>query len=62
MIHYICTGECKGVSEKPGMCKAPECTLFQEPLEPCDCTEEEHDPHPERSDEDIEKKEKEDGE
>ncbi len=37
MIHYICTGGCKGVSETPGTCNAPTCPLHEHPLKECVC-------------------------
>ncbi len=41
-MHYICTGGCKGVSDKPGVCQAPTCPKHQHELEPCDCTDNKH--------------------
>ena len=40
--HYICTGECEGVSEKPGTCQAKNCSMYKEPLIVCDCEDPEH--------------------
>ncbi len=37
--HYICLGECKGVSETPGVCKTPNCINQNHELEKCDCTD-----------------------
>lgn len=37
MTHYICTGECGGVSEKPGVCNAQSCTKHNQPLVECNC-------------------------
>ncbi|MDO8536754.1 MAG: hypothetical protein Q7R94_00720 [bacterium] len=37
MKHYICTGDCKGVSDKPGVCEAQDCPKHGKPLEECDC-------------------------
>lgn len=42
MIHYICTGGCEGVSEKPGVCQAEDCAKHGEPLEACECEDGEH--------------------
>ncbi len=42
MPHYICTGTCKGVSEKPGVCQAKECLKHEKPLESCDCSDGKH--------------------
>jgi len=43
MKHYICTGECGGISEKPGVCQAEICSKKGQPLTECDC-EEKHEP------------------
>ena len=32
MKQYICTGECGGVSDKPGVCEAEDCSMHGEPL------------------------------
>ena len=29
---YVCLGDCKGVSETPGICKNPTCKDFNHPL------------------------------
>ncbi len=42
MTHYICTAECKGASDKPGVCQAEDCSKQRQPLEPCDCTDGKH--------------------
>ena len=42
MTHYICTGGCKGVSEKPGVCDANDCPKWGQPLETCDCMDNKH--------------------
>jgi hypothetical protein len=42
MKHYICTGECEGVSEKPGVCQAPNCSRHNQPLVECECQKEDH--------------------
>ena len=42
MTHYICTGSCKGVSDKPGNCGAESCELYGKPLKECDCTDDTH--------------------
>lgn len=42
MIHYICTGTCKGVSDKPGVCQTEGCPKHHAPLEPCDCADGKH--------------------
>ncbi|MBI4130150.1 hypothetical protein HY468_02440 [Candidatus Roizmanbacteria bacterium] len=43
MKHYICTGECGGVSDTPGTCQAESCSLHGQPLVECDCEDGEHD-------------------
>jgi len=38
MKHYICTGECKGASDKPGVCQTKDCPKHGRPLKelhPC---------------------------
>lgn len=40
--HFICKGECGGVSDKPGNCQAEECSLYQKPLVKCVCDNKEH--------------------
>jgi hypothetical protein len=42
MKHYICTGGCGGVSEKPGVCQAIDCPKYGKPLEECDCEDKSH--------------------
>lgn len=40
--HYICTGGCMGVSDKPGLCQAKNCPKHKHPLELCDCKDGKH--------------------
>jgi hypothetical protein len=42
MKHYICTGGCAGVSDKPGTCQAVDCPKHGLPLEECDCADSKH--------------------
>lgn len=42
MKHYVCTGGCKGVSDKPGNCGAPTCAKHGKPLTECDCVDGKH--------------------
>ncbi|MDP3900939.1 MAG: hypothetical protein Q8Q38_01165 [bacterium] len=42
MTHYVCLGECGGVSEHPGICTAEPCSHHGKPLEPCECQDAEH--------------------
>ncbi len=35
--HYICTGGCGGVADKPGVCQAQDCPDHQKPLKECRC-------------------------
>ncbi|MFA6365441.1 MAG: hypothetical protein WCW78_03510 [Candidatus Paceibacterota bacterium] len=42
MKHYICTGGCGGVSDKPGVCQTKICPKHGKPLEECDCTDGKH--------------------
>ena len=41
-IHYICSGECKGVSNNPGNCQAAHCSMYGKPLIMCDCEDGKH--------------------
>jgi len=40
--HYICLGECEGVSTKTGVCVAVECDKYDQDLLACTCTDGEH--------------------
>lgn len=43
MKHYICTGGCQGVTEKPNAtCQAKDCSKHEHPLLPCECTDNKH--------------------
>ena len=42
MKHYICTGGCEGVSDKPGTCGATTCPKHGKPLTECDCADAKH--------------------
>jgi hypothetical protein len=42
MKHFICTGGCEGVSDKPGTCQAKDCPDYGKPLKECDCEDGEH--------------------
>ena len=42
MSHYVCTGECGGESDKPGVCQAEDCSKKGQPLVECDCEDGEH--------------------
>ncbi|MBT3539266.1 hypothetical protein HOF40_03545 [Candidatus Parcubacteria bacterium] len=35
--HYVCTGECGGISQEPGICQAPDCPMHGKPLVECSC-------------------------
>ena len=37
--HYICLGGCKGVSQTPGVCQAPDCANHNHELVECNCTD-----------------------
>lgn len=41
--HYICTGGCKGVSDKPKVCEAEDCPKKGQPLTECVCEDNRHD-------------------
>lgn len=40
--HCVCTGSCKGVSDTPMVCHAPDCTKKGEPFVACSCTDGNH--------------------
>jgi len=40
--HYICTGTCSAVSDKPGTCSAEKCTRKGQIFERCDCADGKH--------------------
>ncbi len=42
MTHYICTGTCGGVADKPGVCQAATCPMHGKPLVACNCTDGKH--------------------
>ncbi|MBI4135665.1 hypothetical protein HY477_02940 [Candidatus Uhrbacteria bacterium] len=42
MSHYICTGGCGGVADKPGTCQAEDCNNWGEELEECECADGQH--------------------
>ena len=42
MKHYVCTGECRGVSDTPKSCDAIGCHKHGEPLMECDCEDGKH--------------------
>ena len=42
MSHYICTGGCKGISDKPGACEAADCIKYAQPLQECNCIDGKH--------------------
>ncbi len=54
MAHYVCTGECGGAADRPGMCQAEDCSKEGQPLTPCSCEDGMHD--------DVEKNDEEDAE
>ncbi|HEY4509411.1 MAG TPA: hypothetical protein VJC15_00275 [Candidatus Paceibacterota bacterium] len=35
--HYICTGGCEGISDKPGVCQTEGCADEGKPLKECNC-------------------------
>src|SRR3989338_1652229 len=45
MTHYICTGDCGGVSPAPKSCDSPVCSNSGKPLIACDCTDQKHHAH-----------------
>lgn len=42
MKHYVCKGDCGGVSDEKKKCSAEGCSLYGVELEECDCTDGNH--------------------
>ena len=42
MTHYVCTGECGGVSDTPKSCDDKACSMHDKPLVECHCTDGKH--------------------
>ncbi len=42
MKHYICTGGCAAVADKPGVCQAETCPKHGMPFKECNCTDGKH--------------------
>ena len=42
MSHYVCTGDCKTVSEVPGVCEADYCGKNGQVMTICGCEDGEH--------------------
>ena len=42
MTHYICTGGCGGVSDRPGVCDIEDCSKNGQELMPCGCEDGNH--------------------
>src|SRR5581483_5839149 len=40
--HYVCAGECRSVSENPGICPVKSCSKHGEPLVSCTCEDGKH--------------------
>lgn len=40
--HYICKGSCGAESDKPGVCKDPDCEKKGQPFAACECEDGEH--------------------
>ena len=41
-VHYVCTGGCGFVSDKPGNCPTVGCYRYRNPLTECHCTDGKH--------------------
>ena len=41
-MHHICTVGCKGVSDKPGVCQAEDCSKHKQELTECKCEDSKH--------------------
>ncbi len=42
MTHYICTGGCNGISDKPGVCQDEKCPKHGKQLTECGCADNKH--------------------
>lgn len=42
MKHYVCKGECGGVSEEKKKCSADGCSMYGQELEECNCIDGRH--------------------
>ena len=42
MKHYVCAGDCGGVSRKPDECQTETCPMFNEVMEECECEDMTH--------------------
>lgn len=42
MTHYICRGECGGISDHPKKCEDEKCSLYGKDLVECNCTDNRH--------------------
>lgn len=40
--HFVCTGDCGGISDKAGKCQADECEMHKQALVECNCKDGEH--------------------
>lgn len=40
--HFICKGECKGMSANPGTCQTYGCSMYNKPLTACKCVDWQH--------------------
>lgn len=40
--HYVCDGNCGGVSDVPGVCQTPSCPRYDQPLRECECEDGKH--------------------
>ncbi len=42
MTHYVCSGSCGGVSDKPLNCQMKNCSKYNKPLIKCECSDGKH--------------------
>ncbi len=42
MKHFICKGDCKGMSDQPGVCQTEGCSMHGQPLEECEWADNMH--------------------
>jgi hypothetical protein len=42
MTHFVCTGECGGISDHAKVCEGENCTKKDHPMNECSCGDEKH--------------------
>ena len=41
-VHYVCLGDCQGVSKYIGVCQTPDCMEYDHDFVQCDCKDGKH--------------------